>query len=204
MMRIWAHLVAGVERRSRGERMVADTRDAQLVSAGVFVSLALALAWTGERLLALLFLSEALGQASLAADDGRAADRRVVYFRRSPLGRVALVCFAITAACRYGLAYALSGHASWLVLVALASTALHLCSLVAADARPDATGGLALLASALVLGVVLMGHGALGAALGQLGYAGLLATGMVALTPPTAERLNIATFAAAIFCVEVT
>jgi len=193
-----AALLRSMEARSTGELVQRRTYSLQVASAALFA----ALGCLGARgLVLVLFASEALGQALLAAQ-GRAAmrrgDRVVRYFARDPAGLAAALVFVATAASRYALALRLTHGARWVVAAAAVGTAVHLGAMLRPRARMDIPVGAALAGSALVLGVALVGAGAAVAAAGQLAYAALIVVGAAALRPWAAELINLAVFPAAL------
>lgn len=187
-----------METRSTGSVSKKAAHGLQLLSAGLFATLGLSLS---EGWLRVLFCSEALGQLLLAAEGWRTlqrGDHVVRYFTREPLGVAAALVFLITAISRYALAFHVAGSAPWLVIPGIAFLALHMIAIVFCEVRSDVAIGTALFASALLLGVALLMHGAPLAAASQLAYAALLATGALALRPWVAEGLNLGVFASAL------
>ena len=125
-------------------------------------------------------------------------DLVVRYFAREPLGIAAALIFVITATSRYALALELAGSALWLVVPAVAFIALHVVAIALRRVRTDVAIGTSLSASALLLGVALLTHGAPIAAASQFAYAALLVLGALAFRPRVAECLNLAVFASAL------
>jgi hypothetical protein len=191
-------LFKAMEGRSTGREAKRAAHVLQFLSAGLFAALSLT---TSDGWLRVLFCSEALGQLLLAVEGLRTLQRGDVvvrYFAREPLGVAAALVFVITAMSRYALALEVAGSALWLVVPAAAFMALHVVAVAFRHVRTDIAIGTALSASALLLGVALLAHGALSAAASQFAYAALLALGALALRPWVAECLNLGVFASAL------
>ena len=193
-----AWILKALEVRSTGREAKTAAHGLQFLSACLFATLGLAFA---EGWLRVLFCSEAVGQLLLAIEGRRTlrrGDHVVRYFAREPLGVGAALVFLMTAISRYALALHFAGSAPWLVILGVAFLALHMIAIVFREVRTDVAIGTALLASALLLGVALVTHGAPIAAASQFAYAALLAVGALAWRPWVAECLNLAVFASAL------
>ena len=191
-------VLQAMEVRSTGREAKRAAHGLQFLSAGLFATLGLSFS---DGWLRVLFCSEALGQLQLAVEGWRTlqrGDHVIRYFAREPLGVAAALVFLITAMSRYALAFDVTGSAPWLLVPALAFIAFHLVAIAFREVRMDVAIGTALSASALLLGIALVTHGAPIAAASQFAYAALLAVGALAFRPWVAECINLGVFASAL------
>lgn len=191
-------ILKAMEVRSTGRAQKRAAHILQFVSSGLFAAAGLTFAsgW-----LRVLFCSEAMGQLLLAVEGWRTlqrGDHVVRYFAREPLGVAAALVFLLTAMSRYALAFEVAGGALWLLIPGVLFIALHMIAIAFREVRTDVAIGSALSASALLLGVALLVHGAPFAAASQFAYAALLAVGALAWRPWVAECINLGVFASAL------